>query len=126
MRPLPDRQPPFLRPTWHRQRLCALHFPQGIRSSNTTHRLFFEVLQVRIKATMARKRLRQVKADLTVISIQPGGELWDQTMCPSPRWSSYHLVYHFSTSLCLQSLRMAYFARAIPCRFVKQVSSLRS
>ena len=32
---------------------------------------------VRIKATMARKRLRQVKADLTVLSIQPGGELRD-------------------------------------------------
>ena len=45
---------------------------------------FLEVLQVRIKTTMARKRLRQVKADLTVLSVQPGGELWDQTVCPSP------------------------------------------
>ena len=26
--------------TWHRQRVCALHFPQGIRSSDTTYRLF--------------------------------------------------------------------------------------
>ena len=33
---------------------------------------------------MARKVLRQVKADLTVLSIQPGGELRDQTVCPSP------------------------------------------
>ena len=32
---------------------------------------------------MARKRLRQVKADLTVLSIKPGGELRDQTVCPS-------------------------------------------
>ena len=40
MRPLSDRQPPFPRPTWHRQRVCALHFPQGNRSSDTTHRLF--------------------------------------------------------------------------------------
>ena len=30
---------------------------------------FLKALQVRIKATMARKRLRQVKADLTVPSI---------------------------------------------------------
>ena len=33
---------------------------------------------------MARKRLSHVKADLTVLSIQPGGELRDQTVCPSP------------------------------------------
>ena len=33
---------------------------------------------------MARKRLRQVKAELTVLSIQPGGELRDKTICPSP------------------------------------------
>ena len=46
---------------------------------------FLEVLQVHIKATMTRKRLRQIKADLTVLSIQPGGELWDQAKCPSHR-----------------------------------------
>ena len=45
---------------------------------------FLEALQVRIEAIMARKRLRQVKADLTVLSIQPCGELRDQTVCPSP------------------------------------------
>ena len=33
---------------------------------------------------MARKRLRQVKADSNVLSIQPGGELRDQTVCLSP------------------------------------------
>ena len=33
---------------------------------------------------MARKRLRQVKADLTVLSIHPGGELRELTVCPSP------------------------------------------
>ena len=38
---------------------------------------FLEALQVRIKATMAQKRLRQVKAHLTVLSIQPGVELRD-------------------------------------------------
>ena len=45
---------------------------------------FLKALQVRIKATMAGKHLRQVKADLTVLSIQPGGELLGQTVCPSP------------------------------------------
>ena len=45
---------------------------------------FLEALQVRIKAATARKRLRLVKADLTVLSIQPGGELRDPTVCPSP------------------------------------------
>ena len=77
MRLLPDRQPPLPRPIWHRQRVCALHCPQGIRSRDTTHRLLFEALQVHIKATMVRKRLRQVKADLAVLSIQPAGELRD-------------------------------------------------
>ena len=33
---------------------------------------------------MAQRRLRQVKADFTVLSIQPGGEVRDQTVCPSP------------------------------------------
>ena len=62
MRPLPDRQHSFSAP--------HLRFPLA--------------LQVRIKATMARRRLRQVKADLTVLSIQSGGELRDQTVCLSP------------------------------------------
>ena len=75
---------------------------------------------------MVRKRLRQVKADLTVLSIQPGGELRDQTCVHLPDLSPRHLVCHFSTSLRLPSLRMASFARAISCRLVKQVSSLRS
>ena len=55
--------------------LCIVH-----KGSAVVTRLivsFLEALQVRIKATMARKRLRQVKADLTVVSIQPGGELRD-------------------------------------------------
>ena len=43
-----------------------------------------------------------------------------------PDWLPCHLVCHFSTSLRLPSLRMASFARAISCRLVKQVSSLRS
>ena len=30
----------FPLPTWHRQRVCALHFPQLNRSSDTTHPLF--------------------------------------------------------------------------------------
>ena len=33
---------------------------------------------------MARERLRQVKADFPVLSIQPGGELRDQAVGPSP------------------------------------------
>ena len=38
---------------------------------------FLEALQVRIKAAIAWKRLHQVKANLTVLSIQLGGELRD-------------------------------------------------
>ena len=33
---------------------------------------------------MARKRLRQIKVYLTLLSIQPGRELRDQTVCLSP------------------------------------------
>ena len=36
-----------------------------------------EALQVRVEADMARKRLRQVKADFTLLSIQPDGKLQD-------------------------------------------------
>ena len=43
-----------------------------------------------------------------------------------PDWSTCHLVWHFSTSLRLPFLRIASFARAICCRLVKQVSSLRN
>ena len=75
---------------------------------------------------MAWKRLRQVKADLTVLSIQTGGEFRDQTVCPAPGLVTMRSRLHFSTSLHLPSLRMASFVRAISCRFVKQVSSLRS
>ena len=35
--PPSDRQPSLPRPTWRRQRLCALHRPQGICSNSTTH-----------------------------------------------------------------------------------------
>ena len=55
--------------------LCIVH-----KGSAVATRLiisFLEALQVRIEATMARKLLCQVKADLTVLSIQPGGELRD-------------------------------------------------
>ena len=62
--------------------LCIFH--KGTAVATRTVVSFLEGLQVRIKATMARKRLRQVKADLTVLSIQPGGELRNQTVCPSP------------------------------------------
>ena len=103
--------------------LCIFH--NGYAVATRLIVSFLEALQVRIKATMSRKRLRQVKTDLTVFSIQPGGELWVQRCVHLPDWSPCHLVCHFSTSLRFPSLRMA-FARAITCRFVKQVSSLRS
>ena len=62
--------------------LCIVH--KGTAVATRLIVRFLDALQVRIKATMARKRFRQVKADLTVLSIQPGGELRDQTACPSP------------------------------------------
>ena len=61
--------------------LCIVHNGSAVATRLIISLL--EALQVRIKATMARKRLRQVKADLTVLSIQPGGVLRDQTVCPS-------------------------------------------
>ena len=66
----PDPQPPFPRP------------PVAVATRLIVS--FLEVLPVRIKATMDRKRLRQVIADLTALSIEPSGELGDQTVCPSP------------------------------------------
>ena len=62
--------------------LCIFHKGSAVATRLIVS--FLEAIQVRIKTTMARKRLRQVKADLTVLSIQPGGELLDQTVCPSP------------------------------------------
>ena len=62
--------------------LCIFHKGSAVATRFIVS--FLEALQVRIKATMARKRLRQVKADLTVLSIQPGGVLRNQTVCPSP------------------------------------------
>ena len=40
--------------------------------------------QVHVETAMARERLRQIKADFPVLSIQPGGELRDQAVGPSP------------------------------------------
>ena len=62
--------------------LCIFH--KGTAVAARLIISFLEALLVRIKATMARKCLRQVKGDLTVLSIQPGGELRDQTVCPYP------------------------------------------
>ena len=55
--------------------LCIVHKGSAVATRPVVSLL--EALQVRIKADMAWKRLRQVKADLTVLSIQPGGELRD-------------------------------------------------
>ena len=110
---LPFRAPPGT------DKECVLRiFHKGSAVATRLIISFLETLQVRIKATMSRKHLCQVKADLTLLSIQPGGDLRD--------WSPCHLVCHFSTSLRLPSLRMASFARAISCGFVKQVSSLHT
>ena len=65
----PDQQPPLPRPTWRRQRSCALHRPQGIRVAALLIVSFLEAPQVRIEAIMARKRL--------CLSIQPSGKLRD-------------------------------------------------
>ena len=46
--------------------LCIFH--KGTAEATRLIVSFSEALQVRIIATMARKRLRQVKADLTVLS----------------------------------------------------------
>ena len=76
---LPFRAPPG---TDRECVLCIFHKGTAVAARLIVSIL--EALQVRIKATMAQKRLSQVKADLTVLSIQPGGELRDQTVCPSP------------------------------------------
>ena len=55
--------------------LCIFHKGSAVATRLIVS--FLEALQVRIKATMARKRLRQIKADLTVLSIQTDGELRD-------------------------------------------------
>ena len=62
--------------------LCIFHKGTGVATRLIVS--FLDALQVGIEATSARKRLRQVKAYLTVLSIQPGGELRDQTVCPPP------------------------------------------
>ena len=49
--------------------LCIVHKGSAVATRLIVS--FLEALQVRIKATMAQKRLRQVKADLAVLSIQP-------------------------------------------------------
>ena len=76
MRLLPDRQPPLPRPNCHKECVfCIVHKESAVATRLIVS--FLEALQVQIEATMARKRLRQVKADLAVLSIQPGGELRD-------------------------------------------------
>ena len=79
-RPTASLLAPYLAQT--KSVLCIFHMGTAVTTRLIVS--FLEALQVRIKATMARKRLRQVKADLTVLFIQPGGELRDQTMCQSP------------------------------------------
>ena len=55
--------------------LCIVHKRSAVATRLVVS--FLEALQVLIKAAMACKHLCQVKADLTVLSIQPGGELRD-------------------------------------------------
>ena len=43
-----------------------------------------KALQIRVKKAMTRERLRQIKADFSVLSVQLGGELRDQAVGPSP------------------------------------------
>ena len=60
---------------------CIIH--RGTAVATRLIVSFLKVLQVRIKAAMSRKRLRQVEADFTLLSIQPGSELREQTVSPS-------------------------------------------
>ena len=80
----PGRQHPFRAPPGTDKECVLCIFHKGSAVATRLIVSFLEALQVCIKANMARKRLRQVKADLTVLSIQPGGELRDQTVCPPP------------------------------------------
>ena len=76
----PTAQPTASLATPHLAQTKSVCFALSTRTVAVTIRLavsFLEALQIRIKTTMARKRLRWVKADLTVLSIQPGGELRD-------------------------------------------------
>ena len=75
---------PFCAPRGTDNKCVLWIFYKGTAAATRLIVFFLEALQVRIKATMARKRLRQVKANLTVLSIQPGGEFRDQTVIPSP------------------------------------------
>ena len=66
---LPFRDPPGT------DKECVLCISQkGAAVATRLIDSFLEALQVRIKATMTRKRLPQVKADLAMLSIQPSGE----------------------------------------------------
>ena len=62
--------------------LCGIH-----REIAVATRLLVSLLeapQVRVKTAIARERLRQIKADFPVLSVQPDGELRDQAVGPSP------------------------------------------
>ena len=62
--------------------LCIIH--RGI--AVITHLLvsLLKALQVRVKTAMALERWRQIEAHFSVFSVQPGGELRDQAVGPSP------------------------------------------
>ena len=62
--------------------LCVIH-----REIAVATRLLVSLAktpQVRVETAMARERLRQIKADFPVLSIQPGVEHRDQAVGPSP------------------------------------------
>ena len=67
--------------------------------------------QVRVETAMAPERLRQIKADFPVLSIQPGGELRDQAVGPSPCLltvpSQLPLLYESASSILADGLLCA-------------------
>ena len=62
--------------------LCVIH--QEIAVATRLLVSLLKAPQVRVETAMARERLRQIKADFPVLSIQPGGELRDQAVGLSP------------------------------------------
>ena len=62
--------------------LCIIHREIAV----ATHLLvsLLKAPQARVKTAIAEKRLRQIKADFPVLSVQPDGELRDEAVGPSP------------------------------------------
>ena len=58
--------------------LCSIHREIAVATRHLVSLL--KEPQVRVKTAIARERLRQIKSDFPVLSVQPGGELRDQVV----------------------------------------------